>query len=317
MMITDEQLKKIRCVPISTLLEKQGYHPVEKKASGMWYKAPWRDESEASLKVNPQLNVWFDFAAHVGGDGIALVEFHHNKDFAGACELIQNLMDGMVFDSTPIQMPTKTLQKRENVSYAYIKKQKIRSTSIIGYLESRRICLPVAERYCCDLHYGRTATEHFFSLAFKTGKASYELRNANFKGCIGPKCIAIIPHEDEQDNTEHAKACVVFEGFFNMLTYVQLLQHDAPICITNYPCDIIVLNSAGFVPQAQPIFEEYELIHCYLDNDKTGHVKTQEIINRNLGKAVDESYRYEGYNDLNDYLCGRITFQPDDVPKAD
>lgn len=313
-MITEEQLRTIRGVPITELLEKQGYHPVEKHAGGIWYKAPWRDEKEPSLKVTPELNVWFDFGAHVGGDGITLIEFHHNKSFTQACELIQSLMDGMVFDSTPIQMPVYERPKPENVTYAYIKEQPIHSLPIIRYLESRRVSKDVAERYCCELHYGRTQHEHFFSLAFKTGPSSYELRNANFKGCIGPKCITIIHHDAESGVAVHARACVVFEGFFNMLTYVQMLGQGAPICITDYPCDIIVLNSAGFATQAQPTFEEYEHIHCYLDNDKTGQVKTKEIINRNPGRAMDESYRYEGYNDLNDYLCGRLQFLPDDCP---
>lgn len=316
-MITEEQLKAIRCVPITELLERQGYHPVDKHAAGIWYKAPWREETEPSLKVNPDLNVWFDFGAHVGGDSITLIQFHHNKRFSQACELIQNLMDGLVFDSTPIQMPAHTQLKQDKVTYAYIKEQPIRTASIISYLESRRICLAVAERYCCELHYGRTTSEHFFSLAFKTGESSYELRNANFKGCIGPKCIAIIHHEEANEDGKHANACIVFEGFFNMLTYVQLLQHDAPICITDYPCDIIVLNSAGFATQAQPIFDEYEKIHCYLDNDKTGKSKTLEIINRNPGRTTNESYRYEGYNDLNDYLCGRMQFKSEDAPPAD
>lgn len=80
-MITDEQLEKIRCIPITTLLEKQGYYPVEKKAAGVWFRAPWRKESEPSLKVNADLNVWFDFGAHVGGDNIELIKYHHDKPF--------------------------------------------------------------------------------------------------------------------------------------------------------------------------------------------------------------------------------------------
>ena len=312
-MITDEQLDKIRCIPITTLLEKQGYYPVEKKAAGVWFRAPWREESEPSLKVNADLNVWFDFGAHVGGDNIELIKYHHDKPFVQACELIQSLMDGMVFDTTPVPMPSYAHPKKEYATYAYLREEKIHTPSIIRFLEGRRICKAIADRYCTELHYGRTASEHLYSLAFKTGKASYELRNANFKGCIGPKCIAIIHAENDQGETERQKACVVFEGFFNMLTYVQLLQQGSPICITAYPCDMIVLNSAGFAPHAQPIFDEYKEVHCYLDNDKTGQAKTQEILDRNAHRASNESHRYEGYNDLNDYLCGRMQFMPGDT----
>ena len=316
-MITNEQLKQIRSVSIIDLLSKQGYEPVAKKAPGIWYKAPWRDEKEPSLKVAPDLNVWFDFGANIGGDAIALVEFQYNKHFLEACEMIQSLMNGVVFDSTPVQVPNCSRPKKQNVEYAHVEEQEITSPAIISYLESRRICKAVADKYCCELHYGKTDTENYYSLAFKTGKKSYELRNANFKGCIGPKSIAILHANDTDETDEQVKACVVFEGFFNMLTYVQLLQHGSQVCITEYPCDMIVLNSAAFAPHAQPIFDEYEKIHCYLDNDKTGHCKTQEILDRNPGRAVDESYRYASYNDLNDYLCGRIQFKPEDAPTED
>ena len=80
---------------------------------------------------------------------------------------------------------------------------------------------------------------------------------------------------------------------------------------------MIVLNSAGFAPHAQPIFDEYEEVHCYLDNDKTGQTKTQEILDRNAHRATNESHRYEGYNDLNDYLCGRMQFMPGDTPQEE
>ena len=156
-----------------------------------------------------------------------------------------------------------------------------------------------------------------FKSTFKTGEKSYELRNANFKGYIGPKSIAIIHACGTTETEKKVTACVVFEGFFNMLTYVQLLQQGSPVCIIEYPCDMIVLNSAGFAPHAQPIFDEYGKIHCYLDNDKTGHCKTLEILDRNPGRATDESCRYESYNDLNDYLCGRIQFKPEDVLPED
>ena len=311
-MFNNEQLNKIRCVPITVILAKQGYQPAVKRAKGIWYKAPWREETEPSLKVSPELNVWFDFGANVGGDCIALVEFQHSKPFTEACELIQSMMDGLVFDSTPIQLPSHSRPRNEHTSYTHIEEREIEAPSILRYLEDRRISKEIAERYCCELHYGRTPTEHFYSLAFKTGVRSYELRNRNFKGCIGPKCIAIIKHDSDCANGEseskdkQAKACVVFEGFFNMLSYVQLLNQGSDICILSYPCDMVVLNSAGLASIAQPILDEYDRSHCYLDNDMTGSSKTREIIDHNPDRATDESHRYNGYNDLNDYLCGRM-----------
>jgi hypothetical protein len=55
----------------------------------------------------------------------------------------------------------------------------------------------------------------------------------------------------------------------------------------------------------QPILDEYDHIHCYLDNDNAGKVATEYIIGIQQAKAIDESYRYNGCKDLNDYLRGK------------
>ena len=63
MTITD--VKQIR---ISDYLHSLGYNPVKQQGGNLWYKSPFRQESEPSFKVNTELNLWYDFGAGKGGN---------------------------------------------------------------------------------------------------------------------------------------------------------------------------------------------------------------------------------------------------------
>ena len=51
-----------------------------------------------------------------------------------------------------------------------------------------------------------------------------------------------------------------------------------------------------------PYLKEYDSIHCFFDNDEAGRTATKEIAKAYPGISIDESYRYQSYNDLNDFL---------------
>ena len=70
------------------------------------------------------------------------------------------------------------------------------------------------------------------------------------------------------------------------------------------PCDYYVLNGVGEVKQLLPYMKGYDSIHCYLDNDDAGKTATKTIMKAYPDMTIDESYRYKGYNDLNDFLAG-------------
>ena len=49
----------------------------------------------------------------------------------------------------------------------------------------------------------------------------------------------------------------------------------------------------------------YERIHCLLDNDEAGRNAYWELAGEFAGRIRDFSRNYNGYKDLNDYLCGK------------
>ena len=60
-----------------------GYTPVKQQGRNLWYKSPLREETDASFKVNTELEKWYDFGSGKGGNIIALAaELYHSEDVA-------------------------------------------------------------------------------------------------------------------------------------------------------------------------------------------------------------------------------------------
>ena len=57
-----------------------GYNPVKRQGINLWYKSPFREETEASFKVNTERNQWYDFALGKGGNIIALASHLYATD---------------------------------------------------------------------------------------------------------------------------------------------------------------------------------------------------------------------------------------------
>ena len=60
--MTIEEAKQIK---LQDYLHSLGFSPVKQQGDNLWYKSPFRDESEASFKVNTKLNQWYDFGMPV------------------------------------------------------------------------------------------------------------------------------------------------------------------------------------------------------------------------------------------------------------
>ena len=97
----------------------------------------------------------------------------------------------------------------------------------------------------------------------------------------------------------------LFEGFMDFLSYLTLKQtDDSAICI-NAPCDHLIMNSISNLKKTLTYLQKYTYIHCYLDNDLAGQKTVETIAGMYDGRVYNESNRYAGYKDLNDYLRGK------------
>lgn len=72
-----QEAKQIR---IADYLQSLGYTPVKQQGNSLWYKSPFRQETEASFKVNTDRNLWFDYGLGRGGNIIALAGVLYASD---------------------------------------------------------------------------------------------------------------------------------------------------------------------------------------------------------------------------------------------
>lgn len=77
--MTIQEAKQIR---IADYLQSLGYTPVKQQGNSLWYKSPFREETEASFKVNTDRNLWFDYGLGRGGNIIALAQELYASDHA-------------------------------------------------------------------------------------------------------------------------------------------------------------------------------------------------------------------------------------------
>ena len=289
------EAKRIR---IEEYLHSLGYNPVRRQGNSLWYKSPFRDEQEPSFKVNTERNLWYDFGAGKGGNIIALARELYASDS------LPYLLE-RIAEQTPSVRPVSFSfggQPLSKPSFRQLEVVPLSSPALLSYLRQRGINTELARRECCEVRY-QTDGKLYFAVGFPNRSGGYEIRNKFFKGCIAPKDITHIRQEQTKET------CYLFEGFMDYLSFLTLRLERCPDRPELDGQDYIVLNSTSNLSKAIHPLGDYERIHCFLDNDKAGMEAVQELREEYGMRIRDASHIYGGYNDLNDYLCGKRSEQ--------
>lgn len=310
-------IDEIKSVSILQWMRENNYGDGVRKGRNYFFSSPLRSERTPSFSVNTAQNLWCDFgsANKNGGNLINLVEqlnptWSEHQVLAYLEQQIKDLNLDFTEDYNARIKEEEEKEKWKEAKQAEREEAQSQNTVVErviplshpylrDYVIQRRIDFNIAQRYCKEVHYSLYGN-HYYAIAFMNVAAGMETRNKLYKRCIGKKTISTIyPMGAPQ------KHCCVFEGFFDLLTYVTIetWMPDTGISI-GVPCDFFVLNGVGEVKQLLPYLKDYDSIHCYLDNDDAGKTATNTIMKSFPDMAIDESYRYKGYNDLNDFLAG-------------
>ena len=287
-------LSDIKQISIREYLKNKGILPKKDFVYYGMYFCPFREDHNASLKVDYCQNIWYDFGTNEGGSIIDLVMKLDNCTFHEAATQLEKDFSGT--DLNPFSFHRNSiLDKKENRESITIHDiQAISHPKLIEWTNARGIDLSLANLYCREVHY-RVRDRMYFSVGFENDKGGYELNSpTSFKGCISPKEITTIKNGHE--------TCLAFEGFWDFLSYLTVQKADK----TRY--DVAILNSVTSIQKVLPFLKEHKNICAFLDNDESGRKAFQKIKSSCLS-VDDMSIRYSGYKDLNDYLCGKKQVQ--------
>lgn len=290
MTITD--IKQIR---ISDYLHSLGYNPIKQQGGNLWYKSPFRQEKEPSFKVNTELNLWYDFGAGKGGNIITLAQELYASDD------LRYLLERIVQQASHVRPVSFSFgqQSPSQPSFQHLEVRDLAHPALFRYLHGRGINIELAKKECKELHFIHNG-KPYFAIGFPNVSGGYELRNSFFKGCIAPKDITHIRQQGEAKDK-----CLVFEGMMDYLSFLTLRMKNCPTMPNLDKQDYVILNSTANVTKAIDALYPYEHIHCLLDNDYAGWKATREIEKEYSYRVRDFSHNYQGYADLNDYLCGK------------
>ncbi|MDR0505706.1 MAG: toprim domain-containing protein [Dysgonamonadaceae bacterium] len=281
-------------IPLADYLQSIGITPCKRQGNSLWYYSPFRNETEASFKVNLNRNEWYDFGIGKGGDILKFVmERHEISDVSQVLQIISGEASGILSNSFSFR-PQENLPVFED-----IKVLPLENHALIRYLSGRNIHIPFAQKLCKEIHF-RYKDKPYFNIGFENDWGGYELRNEYFKGGLSPKTITTVQNGN--------KNCYIFEGFIDYISYLTLLHRRNPENPNIDKRDYIILNSVSNLSKAMNIIGGYREIYTCLDNDEGGR-NAVRLIRSAHPTTYDCSVKYAGYKDLNDYLCNKKQVQ--------
>lgn len=242
----------------------------KKNSNGYVFHSPWREDKNASFQVSDELGKWHDWSTGESGDLIDAIRIHNNCDYKTAISLL-----GYVPQKVDRDDAYKEKKREQNYTT-----QPIYHYPLIDYAKSRCVAPDVLRRYCVELNEG-----NYYYIALPNTANGYAIRNAKFKGQRGASSFSFFIGNNTSE-------LLVFEGMFDMLSFVSISNTDK---------SILVLNSTANTNKAIAQLSQFDVVHCYLDNDASGKESTDKIKSSHHN-VIDHSENYKQFNDVNDFI---------------
>ena len=285
-------IETLKQISIKRYLAENGIYPAREYATYALYKSPFRNERNASFKVDYKENIWRDFGSEEGGSIIDLVMKMKQ------CSFIQALRHLEEKSGLPLIVRPAFSPPAESVGHMkLLRVGQSLPPHLATFIRERGIPQELEKEYLTAVYYDINGRE-YSAVGFKNDKGGFELRNRDFKGCFPPKTITTFDH--------NTTTCNLFEGFTDFLSYLTLYPMKEK---SLSPESSVVLNSTGNLKKTLPFLSRHTQIYAYLDNDEGGRSAMQKL--KKMGFSItDCSNLYAGDKDLNDFLQRMIRQKP-------
>lgn len=283
-------------IDLVNYLETLGHEPSKIKNQDYWYLSPFRNENTPSFKVNQKLNLWYDHGLGKGGN---VVDFGIEYFRCTVSEFLQLLNGCSISSGTSLFLKNENRhssnqrtadKKKDNLlgKIIIVDVRTLENKFLMAYLHNRSISQEIARQHCKEVDFCLN-NRKYTAIGFQNISGGYELRNENFKGSSSPKDITYIDNQ--------AKTVVVFEGFFDYLSYKMMNEKSV-----NLQTNFLVLNSLSFFNKSLQLMEKHGRVDLYLDRDSGGVKCTHEALQRDSTIYTDQSFLYQQKKDLNEWL---------------
>ncbi len=231
-----------------------------------------------------------NYGTGVNGDAITLTMKLQNLSYVDAVKtLLANIFSFETLEQAQ-QVPATHEPKKEVVIESV---KPLQNSSLIKYVESRKINIKIAKQYLQEIYYKYDTTQikPYFGVCMQNESKGYAVRNSYGKHCLINMNYTFI------DNG-FSDTVSIFEGMFDFLAF--LTYYDKPI-----KSNVIILHSVTNVSKVINHFpKDVKQVFLFLDNDKAGQTATDELSNhfKDFGLVKDKRNIFAGYKDFAEFL---------------
>ena len=279
--------KQFNSVKLEEILVSLGHHPTKQNEKEAWFLNPFYTETQASFKINKNLNYWYLHSEGIGGNNVDFMKKYLNAS-------VKEVLEWAEKQNFSSFQPQNSIQKQNSLkqNYQITEIKELQNENLKDYLQQRGLSTKVYP-LVKEIHF-TIGEKKLYAIGFENFSGGWELRNSFYKGSVLKKDISIVNFNNEsQGQNETGKRIVVFEGFMDALSFVEM----KPFFIG----DLLVMNSISLLNRTKEHLKIYSEIHLFLDNDKAGETCKNEIL-KSFPEAKNHSEIYALHKDLNDYL---------------
>lgn len=276
-------LQEINQLNFEEVLQKQGIEPTTIRGKSFFYMSPFRPhEKTASFHVTKShpYDLFYDHGEGIGGKIVDFFIKYLQTDPKGVLNYFNENSFSFQQHNDEVK---ETLTEKE---YKIIEVKDIESIPLIQYLESRKIPLELAQKYCKEIHY-RMNNRNYFAIAFPT-ENGFEIRNKHVKMCLNGKGFSWILNGKNKVK--------LFESWSDFLSYLVLFPKQ------EFQSNFLILNSVSLLRKQVDSLEEYQKIETFLDTDNAGKSATKFLLEHFGCRAKNISNLFEPFKDVNDFL---------------
>lgn len=264
-------------IEIKKVLENFSIFPSKESPKIAFYYALNRKERTASLVLNYQKNILFDFGTGESYDAVSIVQTLKKCSVSEALKYLEEFAFEKKKEYQQLDIPPE--------KYKITEIKPLEHPALLEYLRSRKVA--DQKHLLKEIHY-HIQDKNYFGIGFKNDSDGYEIRNKYSKICLGRKDVSTIKNS--------SNSLRIFEGFFDFLSFKNLENE-----LEKEPSDYLILNSVSMISSVKNSLENYENIELYFDNDDAGNRAVEMIRNENQN-AEDCRVLYSDFKDLNDWL---------------
>ena len=274
--------KQFNSVKLEEVLVSLGHHPTKQNEKEAWFLNPFATENHASFKLDKRNNIWYLHSEGIGGNNIDFMM----KYLKASVKEVLEWAEKQNFSSFQSQKDYHS--KSSSLNYHITEIKELQNENLKIYLQQRGLS-PTVYSLVKEVHFA-IGEKKLYAIGFENLSGGWELRNQFYKGSLLKKDISVV---NLNNNLEKNKNVVVFEGFIDALSFVEM----KPFFIG----DLLVMNSISLLNRTKEYLKNYSEIHLFLDNDKAGETCKNSIL-KSFPEAKDHSEIYALHKDLNDYL---------------